>query len=73
VSVGLAVRRMRVERGITQESLAFKANVTISTLSRIERSQNGPTWGNVRRIAAALEVTVGELAAEDDMLTERGL
>ena len=73
MSVGMAVRRMRAERGITQEALAFKADVTIATTSRIERGETEPKWGTVRRLAAALDVTVGELAAEDDMLTERGL
>jgi transcriptional regulator with XRE-family HTH domain len=58
---------MRLERGITQESLAFQAEVTIATLSRIERGVTNPAWPTLRKIANALAITPVELitAAED--------
>lgn len=62
-----AIKRLRVERGITQESLAFQAEVTIATLSRIERGVTNPAWPTLRKIANALAITPVELiaAAED--------
>jgi transcriptional regulator with XRE-family HTH domain len=61
------VKRLREERDITQEQLAFDAGLTASALSRIERGLNNPGWMTLRRIAAALGVSLVELvrAVED--------
>jgi transcriptional regulator with XRE-family HTH domain len=56
------LKRLREERGITQEQLAFDAGITASALSRIERGLNSPGWMTVKRIIAALDVTLIELA-----------
>ncbi len=56
------VRRMRVERGDTQEDLAHRAGLTVAAFARIERGHANPTWTTVRRIAAALEVSLSTLA-----------
>ncbi len=55
------LKRLREDRGITQEQLAFDAGITVSALSRIERGLNSPGWTTVRRIADALGVSLGEL------------
>jgi transcriptional regulator with XRE-family HTH domain len=61
---GAMVHRLRLERGVTQEALAFEANVTIATLSRIERGAVGdPKVGTLRKIAAALNVSLAELVS----------
>lgn len=57
------LRRLREERGITQEELACGAGVTMSALSRIERGLNSPGWETVTRISRALEVSLVELGA----------
>ncbi|HTZ86537.1 MAG TPA: helix-turn-helix transcriptional regulator [Solirubrobacteraceae bacterium] len=64
------LKRLREEREITQEELAFDAGITSSALSRIERGLNSPGWTTVRRIADALEVSVADLAAEVEDLEE---
>ena len=56
------MKRLREEREITQEQLAFEAGITVSALSRIERGLNNPRWTTVRRIARALNVCLVELA-----------
>jgi transcriptional regulator with XRE-family HTH domain len=58
------LKRLREQRGITQEQLAFDAGLTASALSRIERGLNNPGWMTVRRLAAALDVTLVRLARE---------
>jgi transcriptional regulator with XRE-family HTH domain len=57
------IRRMRVEQGITQEAMAFKAEVTIATLSRVERGVTNPAWPTLVKIADALDITPVELVA----------
>lgn len=57
------LKRLRHQKEVTQEELAFKADVTISTLSRIERGETDPAWGNIRAIAKALDMGLDELGA----------
>jgi transcriptional regulator with XRE-family HTH domain len=58
------LKRLREERELTQEQLAFDAGITVSALSRIERGLNSPGWGTVRRILKALDVSLLELASD---------
>jgi transcriptional regulator with XRE-family HTH domain len=60
--LGAAIRSIRERKRETQESLADRAGIAIPTLSHIEAGHANPTWATVRDIAAALGVTVGELA-----------
>lgn len=67
-ALGEAIRQLRAKRGITQEDLAHEADVTTGTLSLIERGQANPTWGTVRGIAVALEISMGELGKRVDKM-----
>lgn len=61
-AIGAAIRQLREKRGLTQEALATEAGTTLSTLSVIERGLANPTWATVHDIAAALGVSIGDLA-----------
>jgi transcriptional regulator with XRE-family HTH domain len=61
-ALGKAIRQLRRERDVSQEALAYEAGVTSGTLSLIERGLSNPTWGTVKGIAAALDVSIAELA-----------
>jgi transcriptional regulator with XRE-family HTH domain len=67
-ALGKAIRRLREERGMTQEALAHAAGVTVGHLSTIERGHSNPTWGTVKGIAKALDVALGHLASLADKL-----
>ena len=58
------LKRLREERSITQEQLAFDAGITVSALSRIERGLNSPGWTTVQRLANALDISMSELVAD---------
>jgi len=60
-ALGLVLKRLREEREITQEQVAFDAGITVSALSRIERGLNSPGWTTVSHIAGALGVSIVEL------------
>ncbi len=68
---GLAIQRLRVERGITQEALGFKSGVKIATLSRIERGETEPKIGALRKIADALGVSLADLVAMTETREEK--
>jgi transcriptional regulator with XRE-family HTH domain len=63
-TLAAVLRRLRLERGATQEALAYRSGITTGSLARIELGQATPTWTTVRQIAQALEVSLVELAAE---------
>jgi transcriptional regulator with XRE-family HTH domain len=61
--LGRAIRELRTERGLSQEELGLRAEIHPTWVSHLESGRNNPAWGSVRRIAAALDVTLSDLAA----------
>jgi transcriptional regulator with XRE-family HTH domain len=61
--LGRAIRQLRTERGLSQEELGRRAEIHPTWISHLESGRNNPAWGSVRRIAAALDVKLSELAA----------
>jgi transcriptional regulator with XRE-family HTH domain len=64
-SIDLRVRRrlreMRAERGLTLAQVAERANLDVSTLSRLESGKRRLTLDHLPGLAAALGVTIDEL------------
>ncbi|RXH33325.1 hypothetical protein XH84_10155 [Bradyrhizobium nanningense] len=50
------VRRIRVERGIPQEQLAYDAGIDRSYMGRIEQKKDNPTIDLLDRIAVTLGI-----------------
>jgi transcriptional regulator with XRE-family HTH domain len=59
--LGRNVRRLRTERGASQEEIAFKAGLNRAYLSDVERGDRNPTVQVAGRIAKALGVEPKEL------------
>ncbi len=55
------LRRIRVERGLSQENLAVDADVDRSYISGMERQEFNPTVDLLDRLAVALDVDVSRL------------
>ncbi len=60
------MRRLREDRGLTLEALAFKSGVSISSLGRIELGRTSAAWSTVVQVADALGVSMGKLGAAVD-------
>lgn len=56
VIVGQNVRRLRLEKGLTQEELAFDAEIDLTYLGGIERGKRNPSIVVVARLSDALGV-----------------
>jgi transcriptional regulator with XRE-family HTH domain len=67
-ALGEAVRRLRTEAGLSQEQLAERAATDLTQVGGVERGVRNPSYTTLLRLAAALEVTVGELATLADRL-----
>ncbi|WP_374322109.1 helix-turn-helix domain-containing protein [Brevundimonas sp.] len=59
--VGNNVRRLRMERGLTQEELAFEAQIDLTYLGGIERGRRNPSLLVLSRIAMSLKVSPAAL------------
>lgn len=68
------LRRVRRERGISQAELAVQSGVDRSTISQIESGSREPEFSTLRKLAAVLNVKVGELLPIEEALPRvRGL
>lgn len=61
-ALGAAIKELRERRDLSQQALAEKAGLTGRTVSAIETGNANPTWATVRDIAAALGVSISQLA-----------
>ena len=52
---GIAVRRMRATRGLSQEQLAERSDLNRSYVGEIERGQVVPTLLTIQKLSGALE------------------
>lgn len=58
---GQQVRSLRAARGLTQEQLAERAEISVDFLSLIERGRSSPSFDNLDDLAQALGVSVAHL------------
>ncbi|MCW3056432.1 MAG: helix-turn-helix domain protein [Solirubrobacterales bacterium] len=55
------LRRVREQRGLSQESLAMAAGLNTTHVAKIERSEREPGVRTVSKLAVALRVSAAEL------------
>ena len=59
--IALNIRRIRKDRGITQEALAHEAGLNRAYIGYIERGERKPSVETLEKIAKALNVRIFEL------------
>jgi transcriptional regulator with XRE-family HTH domain len=55
------LRRLRAERGLSQEELAHRAGLNRNYVGMLEREENAATIDTLERLAAVLDVPASEL------------
>lgn len=70
VALGAAIRGYRERLRISQEELAHRSGLHRTYLGGIERGERNPSFTNINRIAAALEVRSSELIADAEGRTQ---
>lgn len=60
-SFGANIRRMREEKGLTQEALAFMAGFSRSYYTELELGKRNPSLLNIKKLADALNITLSSL------------
>lgn len=69
VLVGARIRALRLERGLSQESLALESGVARNQLIQMEHGRRGVLIERVYDIAEALGVSVSEIVVDDPTTT----
>jgi len=58
---GLAIRKLRISKGLTQEDLGFESGLTRAYISSIELDQKLPSIATIAKLAKALNLSLAEL------------
>ncbi len=67
--MGSRIRALRLERGLSQESLALESGVARNQLIQMEHGRRGVLIERVYDIAEALGVSVSEIVVDDPSAT----
>jgi transcriptional regulator with XRE-family HTH domain len=62
--IGKRIRKLRIERNITQQVLADEVNITKGYLSKIENSQSSPPVSTLLSLAKALGIEINDIFSE---------
>lgn len=65
MAVGIRIRQLREQKGLSQEELGHRAGVDRTYVSSCERGRRNVSLLTLYRIAAALEVEPGALLSRD--------
>ena len=71
--IGRAVRRLRLERGLTQQALATRLGISASYLNLIEHDQRAVTAAVLIKLTSVLGVEVATLSGQSERALEQGL
>jgi transcriptional regulator with XRE-family HTH domain len=72
-TLGKAIRALREGSSLSQEELAERSELEPAEIAQIESGGADPHWGDVRRIAQALGVSLESLAELAEELEGREL
>jgi transcriptional regulator with XRE-family HTH domain len=69
-NLGKRIRKIRIEKGLTQEGLAVRSGITKSYISLLEAGKKIPAISTLSQIAAALGMTIGDCFESTDDSTD---
>lgn len=72
MKIGNIIKEKRLQKGMTQEELALKSDITVRTVQRIESGEVDPRSFTLQAIASALEVDYNELVSVDELHKTHG-
>ncbi len=64
-NVGAKIRYFRKKLCLSQEALAFKANIHPAYLGKLERNEKNPTIGTLEKIISAIGISYSEFFSDD--------
>lgn len=62
--IGARIRELRVECGLSQEALAFEADLAVNSIATLERGESNPSVAVLLSIARVLKVKLRDVVDE---------
>jgi len=62
-----ALKKIRVEKGFSQENLAFEAGLSMRSISLLEGNKQQPTITTIENLSKALGITMVEFIIEAEV------
>jgi len=57
----IQLKKKRIQKGFTQDQLAFESGITLSQIARIETARINPTLSTIFILARTMEISLSEL------------
>lgn len=71
--IGLIIRQLRLEKGLSQEELSFKCDLHRTYIGSIERAEKVASIITLEKVAKALDISLSEIFKKyEQTKTERG-
>lgn len=71
-ALGAAVKARRNQLDLTQEELALRSGLHQRWISNVETGKRNPSYGSLRRLADALELSTADLIARAEAIESGG-
>jgi len=71
VAFGLALRQLRLDKGFTQEQLAWATGISPIFISNLERGYKEPCLNTIATLCESLKIPVGDLMLIYDALLRK--
>lgn len=65
IQIGTRIKKIRLEKGLTQKEVAERLNIPYSTYSNYENNNREPNYGTIQEIAKILETSVNRIIYTD--------
>lgn len=70
MTLGQKIKKLRIEKNLTQKDLADRLYVTFQTVSKWENDENEPDVSTLRELAKVFDCSLDYLLSEDEKVTE---
>ncbi len=68
MNIGIVIKEVRKQKGLTQLDLSEHANLSVRTIQRIENNEVEPTFYSLKSIGEILRIDLQEINNENSML-----
>lgn len=68
MNIGVVIKEVRKQKGLTQLDLADHANISVRTIQRIEKDEVEPSFYSLKSLSEILEVDLLEIKNKNSMM-----
>ena len=73
MNIGIVIKEVRKQKGLTQLDLSEHANISVRTIQRIEKDEVEPSFYSLKSISEILDVDLLEIKNSNSMMFTKGI